>query len=136
VHLLNSRVINSLVAPHLDAATTVVKLNSLRHQLNRIRMEHFAKTHCQKIYTFPAYHTRTKSTGPVNLRLRVDDLLQQPDQGTRIPFLGMFLYTQNMPCVVLTNICTRMGLVNRATGTAVGVVVDPTGESSSFASGP
>jgi hypothetical protein len=133
--LLNSRVISSLVAPHLDAATTVVKLNSLRHQVNRIRMEHFAKTHCQKIYVFPAYHTRTKSTGPVNLRLRVDDLLQQPDQGTRIPFPGMFLYTQNMPCAVLTNICTRMGLVNGATGTAVGVVVDPTGESYSFVSG-
>lgn len=132
LYLLNSRVISSLVAPHLDAATTVVKLNSLRHQVNRIRMEHFAKTHCQKIYAFPAHHTRTRSTGPVNLRLRVDDLLQQPDQGTRIPFPGMFLYTQNMACAVLTNICTRMGLVNGATGTAVGVVVDPTGEPYSF----
>lgn len=130
LQLLNSTVITSLIAPHLGATTTVVKLNSLRHQVNRIRIEHFAKAHCQKVYTFPAYHTRTKSTGPVNLRLRVDDLLQQPDQGTRIPFPGMFLYTQNMPSVILTNTCTRLGLVNGATGTAVGIVVDPAGESS------
>ena len=132
LHLLNDSVITSLIAPHLGATTTVVKLNSLRHQVNRIRIEHFAQTHCQKIYVFPAYHTRTRSTGPVNLRLRVDDLLQQPDQGTRIPFPGMFLYTPNMPSVILTNICTRLGLVNGATGTAVGIVVDPAGELSSF----
>ena len=126
--LLNSCVITSLVAPQLHGATTVVKLNSLRHQVNRIRMEHFAKSCCQKIYAFPAQHTRTKSTGPTNLRLRVDDLLQQPAHGTRIPFPGMFLYTPNMPCVILTNVCTRLGQVNGATGTAIGVVVDPVGE--------
>ncbi|KAF4210355.1 hypothetical protein CNMCM5878_004518 [Aspergillus fumigatiaffinis] len=128
LHLLNASVITSLVAPHLGATTTVVKLNALRHQINRIRMEHFARTHRQKIYAFPAYHSRTKSTGPVNLRLRVDDLLQQPDHGTRIPFPGMFLHTLDMPSVILTNICTRLGLVNGATGTAVGIVADPTAE--------
>lgn len=126
--LLNSCVVTSLVAPQLHGATTVVKLNSLRHQVNRIRMEHFAKTCCQKVYAFPAQHTRSKSTGPTNLRLRVDDLLQQPAHGTRIPFPGMFLYTPNMPCVILTNVCTRLGQVNGATGTAIGVVVDPVGE--------
>jgi hypothetical protein len=126
--LLNSRVITSLVAPELDDAPTVVKLNSLRHQINRIRMDHFAKARGQKIYVFPALHARTKSTGPINLRLRVDDLLRQPDQGTGIPFPGMFLYTPNMPAVLLTNICTRLGQVNGAAGSAVGIVVDPAGK--------
>ncbi|KAJ5365225.1 hypothetical protein N7517_008111 [Penicillium concentricum] len=125
--LLNSCVITSLVDPQLHSATMLVKLNSLRHQVNRIRMEHFAKSCCQKIYAFPAQYTRTKSTGPTNLRLRVDDLPQQPDHGTRIPFPGMFLYTPNMPSVILTNVCTRLGQVNGATGTAIGVVVDPVG---------
>ncbi|KAJ5761308.1 hypothetical protein N7520_008464 [Penicillium odoratum] len=128
LRLLNSKVVTSLVDPQLDAATTVVKLNSLRHQINRIRMEHFAKARCQKIYAFPAHHTRTKSTNPTNPRLRVDDLLRQPDQGTMIPFPGIFLYTRNMPSVILSNICTRLGQVNGATGTAVGVAVDPAGE--------
>lgn len=40
----------------------------------------------------------------------------------------MFLYTPNMPCVILTNVCTRLGQVNGATGTAIGVVVDPVAE--------
>lgn len=128
LRLLNSRVITSLVAPHVDGATTVVKLNALRHQINRIRMEHFAKARCQKIYAFPAHHTRTKSTSPTNRRLRVDDLLRQPDQGTMTPFPGIFLYTPDMPSVILTNICTRIGQVNGATGTSVGVVIDPAGE--------
>lgn len=125
---LNSKTVTSLVSPQLENATTVVKLNSLRHQVNRVRLEEFARTRCQNIYIFPALHTRTKSTGPMNLRLRADDLLQQPDQGTKIPFPGLFLYTPNMPAVILTNICTLLGLVNGATGTAIGIVVDPTGE--------
>jgi hypothetical protein len=63
----------------------------------------------------------------MNLRLHADDLLQQPDQGTKIPFPGLFLYTRNMPAVILTNICTPLGLVNGASGVAIGIVVDPTG---------
>ncbi|OKO97720.1 ATP-dependent DNA helicase PIF1 [Penicillium subrubescens] len=124
---LNSKTITSLVSPQLEDATTVVKLNSLRHQVNRVRLEEFARTRCQSIYIFPALHTRTKSTSPMNLRLRADDLLQQPDQGTKIPFPGLFLYTPNMPAVILTNICTPLGLVNGASGTAIGIVVDPIG---------
>jgi hypothetical protein len=124
---LNSKTVTSLVSPQLEYATTVVKLNSLRHQVNRVRLEEFARSRCQSIYIFPALHTRTKSTGPMNLRLRADDLLQQPDQGTKIPFPGLFLYTPNMPAVILTNICTPLGLVNGGSGTAIGIVVDPTG---------
>jgi hypothetical protein len=63
----------------------------------------------------------------MNLRLHADDLFQQPDQGTKIPFPGLFLYTPNMPAVILTNICTPLGLVNRASGAAIGIVVDPSG---------
>jgi hypothetical protein len=125
--VLNSKAITSLISPQLEDATTVVKLNSLRHQVNRVQIEQFARSRCQNVYIFPAHHSRTKSTGPINLRLRADDLLHQPDQGTKIPFSGLFLYTSNMPSTILTNICTLLGLVNGAAGTAVGIAVDPTG---------
>lgn len=124
---LNSKTVTSLVSPQLADVTTVVKLNSLRHQVNRVRLEEFARNRCQNIYIFPALHKRTKSTGSMNLRLHADDLLQQPDQGTKIPFPGLFLYTRNMPAVILTNICTPLGLVNGASGVAIGIVVDATG---------
>jgi hypothetical protein len=91
-------------------------------------MEHFAQARHQYIYIFPAIHTRTKSTGPTNLRLCADDLLGVLEQGTKIPFPGLFLYTPGMPAMVLTNICTPLGLVNGATGTAVGIVIDPAGK--------
>lgn len=32
-------------------------------------------------------------------RLYAEDLLRQTDQRTRIPFLGLFLYTQEMPAI-------------------------------------
>jgi hypothetical protein len=125
--LLNSKTTKSLLAPDLENATTVVKLNVLRHHVNRLQMEHFARTRCQRIYVFPALHSRIRTTGPS--RLRAEDLLQQPDQGTRIPFPCLFLYTPEMPAILLTNICTALAQVNGARGIASGIVVDPTGMS-------
>jgi hypothetical protein len=74
----------------------------------------------------------SRSTHPVSYYLRsqaifIDDLLRLQDDGSKIPFAGLFLYTQNMPAMMLTNTCTLLGQVNGATGTAVGIAVDPTG---------
>lgn len=128
VDQLNTKAIHSLVDPHLGCATTIVKLNSVRHQINRTQMEHFAITRSQTIWVFTASHTRTKATDLTNTRLQAEDLLRQPDQGTKIPCPGLFLYNRNKPAVILTNICTRIGQVNGAAGTAVGMVLDPTGK--------
>lgn len=130
VDRLNTKVISSLLEPWIECATAITKLNSVRHQINRIQMEHFARTRSQTICIFPAEHSRIKTTNPTKTRLRAEDLLQQPDQGTKIPFPGLFLYTKNMPAVILTNICSRIGQVNGAIGTVEGVVLDPTGKSS------
>lgn len=72
---------------------------------------------------FPALHSRVRTTSPS--RLYIEDLLQQTDQGTRIPFPGLFLYTPQMPTILLTNICTALGQVDGARGIVSGVV-DPT----------
>ncbi|KAF8860613.1 hypothetical protein BDZ45DRAFT_800769 [Acephala macrosclerotiorum] len=122
--LLNSKTTTSLFAPELENATTVVKLNILRHHVNRLQMEHFTRTRSQRIYVFPALHNRVRTTGPS--RLCAEDLLQQTDKGTRIPFPGLFLYTPEIPAILLTNICTALGQVNGARGIASGIVVDPT----------
>jgi hypothetical protein len=123
--LLNSKTITSLLSPDLENATTVVKLNVLRHHVNRLQMEHFARARSQRIYVFPATHSRVRTMGPSHLC--AEDLLQQSDQGTKIPFPGLFLYTPHMPAILLTNICTALGQVNGARGIASGIVVDPTG---------
>jgi hypothetical protein len=128
VALLNSKVITSLFTPELENATSIARFNSLRHHLNRLQMEHFARSRSQKIYIFPALHTRTKSTTLSSVH--PEDLLRLPDQGANIPFPGLFLYTSQMPAMVLTNACTTLGLVNGARGIATGIAVDPTGTSS------
>src|SRR5205809_941916 len=58
LHLLNSKVITSLFKLELKDATTVVKLNALRHHINRVQMEQFARSRSQRIYLFPAQHSR------------------------------------------------------------------------------
>lgn len=93
LEFLNNKVVTSLAASEFLGATAVVKLNSLRHQLNRYQRQQFARTRSQQIYIFPALHTRTKSTAPKNLRLHIDDLLAHPDHDSKIPFPGLFLYT-------------------------------------------
>jgi hypothetical protein len=125
---LNSKAITSLTDPHLQPATVIVKLNSLRHVINRLQIERFARARHQNIFVFPALHTRTRSSGPTSLQLRADDLLGLPEQGAKVPFPGLILYTLSMPTMVLTNICTPAGLVNGATGQAMGIAIDPQGE--------
>jgi PIF1 helicase. len=126
---LNSKAISSLSDPQFQTSPAIVKLNSLRHVINRLQIERFARAKRQKLFVFPALHTRTKSSGPTALRLRADDLLGFPEQGAKVPFPGLILYTASMPTMVLTNICTPVGLVNGATGRATGVVLDPESES-------
>jgi hypothetical protein len=41
--------------------------------------------------------------------------------------LGLLLYTKDMPAAVLSNVSTRLGIVNGALGKATGVVADPAG---------
>lgn len=127
---LNSKAITSLDSLDIQKTTAITKLNALRHVINRCQVERFARAKVQKIFIFPALHTRTKSSNATNLRLRADDLLSLPEQGTKIPFPGLLLYTPSMPAMILTNICTPAGLVNGATGKAVGIVVDVACESS------
>jgi hypothetical protein len=53
-------------------------------------------------------------------------LLEIQDR-TDIKGPGLLLYTQDMPAMTLSNISTRLGLVNGARGRAVGVIPDPNG---------
>lgn len=120
---LNSKVVPSLFTPELENATAVVKLNVLRRHINRVQMEHFARSRSQRIYIFPAQHSRVASG------LRIEDLLEQDDEGSKVPFQGLFFYTQGMPAAILTNICSLLEQVNGTRGSASGIVVDPTGTS-------
>ena len=88
-------------------------------------MEHFAQSRSQNIYIFPALHSRTKFINSSPLLL--EDMLQQTDQGTKFPSPGLFLYTRDMPAIILSNISTALGHVNGARGIATGILVDPTG---------
>jgi hypothetical protein len=127
--VLNSKAITSLEEPRLYATTAVVKLNALRHIINRSQIERFTRSRHQRIIIFPTLYTRIRSATPTNLTLHADDLLGLPEQGAKIPFPGLILYTLSMPTILLINIYTPTGLVNGATGEAIGVTINPEGTS-------
>ena len=126
LNLLNTKVATSLITSKLENTTTIVKLNALRYHINRIKLDHFARSQSQRIFIFPAQHSRVTSASSSNLR--VEDLLQQTDDGTKVPFQGLLSsYTPGMPTIILANICTLLGQVNGMRGTPSGIVVDLTG---------
>ena len=80
--LLNSKVVTSLVTLELKGITTIVKLNTLWYYINYIQIEHFACSWSQWIFIFPAQHNRLPSMSSIC----IEDLLQQHDKGSKIPF--------------------------------------------------
>jgi len=103
----------------LDTMVSVVKLNSLRPRLNHLAMIQFARRRNQRIYLFPAQHSRLPSQN-----LSADDIFKQQDEGVNIPSQGLFVYTPEMPCMILANINSPLGLVNGCRGIATGVLLE------------
>ena len=124
VDLLNTKVVSSILPQNLDDVIFIVQRNSLCHSLTHCRLQHFASNHSEFLYIFPAEHSRTKSSS--KLQLRLGDLLLHPDDGTKCPFPGLFVYTQGMPVMLLENLSTKMGQVNGSIGIAVGIGIDST----------
>jgi PIF1-like helicase len=125
VDLLNTRVVTDLESRPDRINTCIVRTNKLRHLINRLQIERFAPTRGQKIFIFPARHTRwKKAKGTRNLE--VDKLLEVQDS-SNVKGPGLLMYTQNMPTAVLSNVSTRLEIVNGAQGRAIGVVPDPDG---------
>ena len=78
--------------------------------------------------TYTSFQHHIAGQSPFDFRIfPVGQLLQQIDQGTQILFLRLFLYTMDMPAILLTNICSAVGHVNGARGTASGIVIDSAG---------
>ena len=124
----NSKVVSSIYDPEWESATIIAKRNSLRHAINRSLLLNFASARGQRVYLFPAQHFRTQTAS--NFPFPLHDLLSHADESTKCPFPGLFMYSLDMPIMVLTNVCTSMGLVNGAIGTAVGIIPDSSGISS------
>jgi hypothetical protein len=77
-------------------------------------MERYARSRHQKIFIFPARHTRRRKTKRWR-DLNIDQLLELQDNSeTKGP--GLLMYTQDMPVIALSNVSTRLGIVNGAQG--------------------
>jgi len=120
INLLNSKCISADTSFPLHSLTCIVRTNSLRHRLNHFSFIQFARSRGQRIYIFPADHSRL----PPTQNLALEDIFYQQDEGVSIPSQGLFLYTAEMPCIVLANISSVLGLVNGSRGTAARIIVD------------
>ncbi len=102
----------------------VARTNDQHHFINQLQIHHFTEARGQLIYVFPTGHFQIKKKHD---HLRIDKLLTTQDS-FKIKESGLFLYTQEMPVMILYNVCISLGLVNRAKGTAAGIVHDPNGK--------
>src|SRR5467141_298159 len=120
VDLLNTRVVTKLDLRN----TCLVRAHKLRHAINRLQGETFARSRRQKIFVFPARHTRRKKARGRDLDV---DKVWEVQDSSDVKGPGFLLYTQDMPTAVLSNISTRLGIVNGALGRATGIVPDRDG---------
>lgn len=118
IALLNQRVIGVLPPPTGLSSVCINRRNDHGHSINRLQIVRFAEDRGQDIYVFPAKHARTHGNMTIDAILRGED----GDGDAEGP--GLFLYTPNMPVVILYNISTPLGLVNGATGITKGIVPD------------
>ena len=105
--------------------TCIVRKNKLRHAINRLQIERFARSRGQKTFVFPVRHARRRKARRWS-DLDIDKLLEVQDSSD-VKAPGLLLYTQDMPIAVLSNISTRLGIVNGALGRATGIVLDKDG---------
>jgi hypothetical protein len=124
VALLNSKLISDSAIMDSDVTVFIVRLNVLRHSINHLCMVTFAKRHNQKIYLFPGEHSRL----PSFYQICLEDIFRQQDEGVAVPAPGLLMYTRGMPCMILANINSALGLVNGSRGTATGLELDPNGK--------
>ena len=125
VDLLNSRVVTQLESHPNQLNPCIVRTNKLRHAINRLQIERYARSQGQKIFVFPARHTRRRKANGVR-SLDIDKLLEVQDSSD-VKGPGLLMYTKGMPAAVLSNISTLLGIVNGAQGRAIGVIPDPDG---------
>ena len=124
LEFLNSKVIPSVPNFPLYKMVSITKSNALRQRLTLLAMIQYARHHHQYIYLFPAQHGRL----PPVQNLSLEDIFSQQDEGVKIPSQGLFIYTAGMPCMVLANVNSKLGLVNGSQGIATGVIIEPDGK--------
>jgi hypothetical protein len=115
---------------------SITRRNKLRHELNRMHIIDFARSHDQKVYIFAATHKPLARKAQSKLGQRLfgnpTDIsfsrMLEIDDGNPLKGSGLLLYTKGMPVMCLGNVSTRSGVVNGMCGVATHVVPDPAGK--------
>ncbi len=91
--------------------------------INKLQAEQFAyHTGCDLII-FPAHHAHNRKNGRESIIYRDIIKIQDGEHDATGP--GLLYYCKEMPYIVLTNVCIPLGIVNKATAIAYGVVPHP-----------
>lgn len=112
VNLLNDRVAVELPSPESLNSVVVVQRNELRHTINRFQTERFARTRGTPLFIFPACHFRTRKDGKAPILH--EDLFSCKDDDGKANGPGLLYYCKDMPAMLLSNMCTPLGIVNDA----------------------
>ena len=120
VVLLNSRTATDLFSCESFDSVVVVQFNQIKHLINRLQIERFARSRNSKIFLFSAEHFRIKKDD--------DDLIQNElfleklDENDIIES-SILCYCEKMSMLLLTNQCISLSIVNDVRAIFYDVVV-------------
>ncbi len=127
VAMLHRKAVTALTLSDPLKNIVIVQRNKTRHLINRLQIERFAWSVGHDIIIFPAQHSRIKREGGENVLHKDLFFIQNGDHGATGP--GSLYYCKGMPVALLTNMCTALGIVNRARSKAYGIITWPDSKS-------
>ena len=125
VDTLNSRITSSILIDHVDKNFVIVQRNASRHIINRLQIKRFAQANGRDVIIFPGHHIRTKKEGGQVVEDR--ELLTIQDGEDKCIEPRLLYYCRGMPACLLSNVCTKLGIVNGARGIVQGFIPHPQG---------
>ena len=120
VDTLNNRIASSIPIDNVDKNEVIVQQNATRHIINRLQINRFAQANRRDVIIFLGQYTRTRKEGGQVVENK--ELLTIQDGEGKCIGPGLFYYCRGMPTYLLSNVCTKLGMVNGARGIIQGFI--------------
>ena len=112
IDTLNNKIACSIPTNNFDKNVVIIQRNETRHIINRLQIKRLTQANGQDIILFSDHHSRTKKEGGQVVENR--ELLTIQDREGNYIRPGLLYYYKKMPACLLSNVCTKLGMINGA----------------------
>ena len=120
IDTLNSRIASSIPINDINKNIVIVQQNAIKHIINKFQIKRFAQVNGQDVIFFLRQHSGTKKEGGQVVENR-ELLLIQDGEGNCIE-PRLFFYYKGIPTCLLSNVYTKLEMLNRVWETIQGFI--------------